>query len=82
FRVMVAIRASVPAFRLEGYALRVVGYGFGGIPLDRQQIAMPRMMPGSRFEHTFVLEEKQPLEIRIDMMRPGGVSTRTQVWQH
>lgn len=82
FRVTVVSRASVPAFRLEGYSLRVVAYGFGGIPLDRQQISMPRLTPGSRFEHTFVLEEKQPVEIRIDVMRPGGVSTRTQVWQH
>jgi beta-glucuronidase len=82
FEVRLKSRSTVPSATLQGYRLRAVAHGFGGIPVEQHAVALPRLAPGARFEHEFHFEEKTPVEVRVDVLRPGGVPVRTLVWQH
>jgi hypothetical protein len=71
----------VPAYRLSGYTLRAVLYGYGDIPLERFEAPLPDLAPGARATVSLKFTEKAPLRVAIDIMRPTGFSAATRVWK-
>jgi len=74
-------RATVPGYTLDGYTLRAVAYGFGDIPVERFEAALPRVEPGGQATVKIALREKAPLRIRFDVMRPTGFSAYSAEWK-
>jgi beta-glucuronidase len=74
-------RKSVPCYALRGYVLWAILYGFGDIPLEQHQVALPVLQPGE--EHTVSLhfQAKGAVHITIDVMRPTGFSAATAIWR-
>ncbi len=77
----VVAREAVPAYRLSGYTLRAVLYGYGDIPLERIEQPLPDLAPGAHATVPLKFAEKAPLRIVIDVMRPTGFSAATHDWK-
>jgi beta-galactosidase len=80
-QVTLRTRDLVPCYTLTGYKLRAVIFGFGDIPIERLELALPRLAPGEQFTAAVALNEKAPMRIQFDVMRPTGFSAYTQVWK-
>jgi beta-glucuronidase len=74
-------RSVVPAYALKGYTVRAVAYGQGGVPVERKSVALADLAPGSEATAVFSFAEALPRRIRIDVVRPTGVSVRTLDWE-
>ncbi len=81
FTVTLRNRASVPAHRLEGYQLRSVLYGYGGIPLERQMAVLPGLDPGQETQVTVVFQDRAPWRVQFDVLRPTGFSAAEYIWR-
>jgi beta-glucuronidase len=79
--VAVRARKSVPAYKLSGYKLRAVSYGYGDIPLERFETELPPLAPGQQAVVRLSFREKVPLRIQYDVMRPTGFSAFSRVWR-
>jgi beta-glucuronidase len=79
--VTVRARKTAPAYTLAGYTLRAVLYGYGEIPLERLEAALPQLAPGEQATLRLVFREKAPLRIQFDVVRPTGFSAYTRVWR-
>ena len=82
FKIALRTRGEVPRYALDGYKLRGVFYGQGGIPVERQEVAIPEFQPASesRVELTFSRSET-PACVRFDVMRPTGFSAYSLEWK-
>jgi beta-glucuronidase len=81
FSVTVQARKSVPAYPLRGYSLRAVLYGYGEIPLERNEVALAQLDPGEKITVPVRFTQKEPLYVRFDVMRPTGFSAFTRLWK-
>jgi beta-glucuronidase len=70
---------TVPGYTLRGYTLEAVVYGQGNIPVERQRLPLPDLVPGSAIAHTFTLSAKDALEVRVELKRATGWSARTAI---
>lgn len=77
--VTIASRETVPSWTLRRYRLRAVVYGHGDIPLERFETPLPDIRPGSQVTATLKLTTENPGRIRLDVLRPGGISVFTTV---
>jgi len=71
------VRDTVPAYTLRGYVLEAIVYGQGGIPVERQRVALPDLPPGAAIAHQFALTAKDTRDVRVEIRRPTGSSART-----
>jgi len=74
-------RAAVPSYTLRGYKLRTLVYGYGGIPVERYETALDDLAPGAAASRVVKFTETRPAEVRVDLLRPTGVSAHTAVWK-
>jgi beta-glucuronidase len=74
-------RAAVPAHALEGYRVRAITHGFGGLPMERREVALPRLGPGQQAEVELPVEQRTPARIVVDVVRPTGFSALTTLWR-
>ncbi len=77
--VRVRTRRRLPGYSLRGYSLRWIVYGFGGLPMEAGETALPEMAPGSEEELILRWTEKEIRKIRVDVMRPTGFSAAEAV---
>ena len=80
FTVMVGTRDSVPAYKLTGYKLRGILYGFANIPLECREALLPILSPGQMVSIPFQFTEKGATRVEFDAVRPTGFSAFTSVW--
>jgi len=82
FEVQIKTRRDFPMYTLTGYRLRGVFFGQGNIPVEQQEVTLPRLAPGSetRWELAFSVSEA-PVRVHIDVLRPSGFSVRSQDWK-
>ncbi len=73
--VTVRTRKRIPAYVLTGYKLRCIVFGFGGLPMEQYEAALPRLTPGSASEQSFPLKDAS--RVRVDILRPTGFSALT-----
>jgi beta-glucuronidase len=79
--VTVRCRSTIPAHALEGYGVRAVVHGFGGLPMEERKAALPRLAPGESAEVELPVEEAAPSRIVVDVLRPTGFSALTAEWR-
>ena len=80
FTVMVRTRDSIPAYKLTGYKLRGILYGFANIPLECREALLPILSPGQMVSIPLQFSEKLATRVEFDAMRPTGFSAFTSVW--
>lgn len=81
FRLTVRARRHVPAYTLRGYRLRGVYFGYGQIPIEQQEVALPDLAPGEEAALTLSFADRQPEKIQFDILRSTGFSAYTQIWK-
>jgi beta-glucuronidase len=77
--VTVTPRKDVPAYPLDGYRVRAVAYDAHAIPLEKHEVALPRLEPGQQSTVALHFEER-PARVQIDVVRPTGFSALTAEW--
>jgi len=81
FQIAVQSRANVPGYTLRGYKIRGVLYGFGNIPVEQQERALPDLPPGENSVLEMLFSDSTPLWIEFDVIRPTGFSAFSQIWR-
>ena len=82
FQIAVRTRGDVPLYSLKGYKLRGVFYAQGGIPVERQEVAIPEIHGGGEVKLDLKFGQSEvPTCIRFDVMRPTGFSAYSQKWK-
>ncbi|HEY6991554.1 MAG TPA: glycoside hydrolase family 2 TIM barrel-domain containing protein [Bryobacteraceae bacterium] len=81
FKITVRTRLHVPAYTLRGYRLRGVYFGYGQIPIEQQETALPELKPGSEAALEIHFADAQPEKIQFDVLRPTGFSAYTRLWK-
>lgn len=80
FTVTVRTRDSIPAYKLTGYKLRGVLYGFANIPLECREASLPVLTPGQLVSIPLQFKERGATRVEFDAVRPTGFSAITSVW--
>ena len=80
-KILVKARGAAPSYGLRGYRLRAVVYGFGEIPVERVETALPDLGPGEQASLTVKFAETRPVQVKLDALRPTGDSARSLVWR-
>jgi len=81
FTLTLRTRDSVPAYTLTKYKLRGTLYGFGNIPLERREAALPVLEPGQTVSIPLQFKEKDgATRVEFDVMQPTGFSAITSTW--
>lgn len=79
--VRLATRRAIPAYTIRDYKLRALVYGFGDIPIERFEAALPDLEPGQHTTVTVKFNESRPIQVTLDVLRPAGSSAHTVVWK-
>lgn len=80
-KLTVRARKHVPGYTLRGYKLRGIYYGYGEIPIERKEIALPDLSPGQEAALSMGFTESTPLRIEFDLLRPTGFSAYSVEWK-
>ncbi len=80
-RIRGKTRIALPAYTLRGYVLRALVYGYGEVPVERVEMAVPDLVPGAEFTHTIRFAESRPVQVKVDILRPRGASAGTVIWK-
>jgi beta-glucuronidase len=80
FTLTLRTRDSVPAYKLTGYKVRGILYGFAGIPVECREASLPVLTPGQLVTIPIQFKEKGATRVEFDAMRPTGFSAITSVW--
>jgi beta-galactosidase len=75
--VFVFTRRRLPAYTLDGYRLRWIVYGFGGLPMEQHEMPLPELAPGAEFRAKLEWAEAGAVRVRVDVIRPTGHSAAT-----
>ena len=76
-RALVAVvqtRQDLPAYTLQGYRLRWTAYGQGGIPLERKDVPLPDLAPGTVSEIPLGRAGPDSEKVVVEVVRPTGFS--------
>ena len=71
---VLSTRKTQPSHILSGYCLRVTVYGYGGLPMEQHERALPDMGPGARETVRVALADPSPQRIEAEVIRPTGYS--------
>ncbi len=74
-------RSHLPRYPLQGYTLRWIVYGFDDLPMEKYEAPLPRLEPGKTASVQLPYKEKAPRRIRVDVLRPTGVSVLSAWWK-
>jgi beta-glucuronidase len=77
----VEARGTLPAYTLEGYALRWIVYVRDGLPMEQHQTPLPRLAPAQSATVALSFRQENPAYIRVDVIRPTGFSAISTVWR-
>jgi len=82
FEIRIKTRRDFPRYTLKDYKLRGTFFGQGNIPVEKQEVMLPHLVPGSetRWELAFSVSES-PVRVHIDVLRPTGFSVCSQDWR-
>ena len=81
FTLVLQTRDSVPAYTLTGYKLRGILYGFGNIPVECREAALPTLRPGQLLSIPLAFQEKEgAARVEFDVVRPTGFSAIAGMW--
>jgi len=81
-RALIAVvrtRQDLPAYTLQSYRLRWTAYGNGGIPLERKDVPLPDLAPGTVSETPFGPKGPDSGKVIVEVVRPTGFSAAAAV---
>jgi beta-galactosidase len=81
FTLTLRTRDSVPAYKLTGYKLRGILYGFANIPLERREALLPVLTPGQLVSIPLQFQEKGATKVEFAAVRPTGFSAIASTWR-
>jgi beta-galactosidase len=82
FEVQIKTRRDFPRYTLKSYRLRGIFFGQGNIPVERQEVTLPPLTPGSETRWELAFRESEPaVRVQLDVLRPTGFSVRSQDWR-
>lgn len=82
FRVLIKTRADLPMYSLLGYKLRGLFFGQGNIPVERQELALPEILPGKQVKVELSFTTTEVLNhLQIDVLRPTAFSAYSLNWK-
>lgn len=70
-------RETLPAHTLRGYTLRLIVYGFDGLPMERKETPLPDLEPGTAVDIPLPYSTDTPRRLQVDVLRPTGFSAIT-----
>jgi hypothetical protein len=79
--INIRTRKSVPAYKLAGYKLRGILYGYSDIPLEQREASLPLLTPGQSISIPLQFKEPGAVRIEFDVIRPTGFSALTKIWK-
>jgi beta-galactosidase len=77
----IATRKQLPAYRLDGYRLRWIVFGYENLPMEQNRMDCPALLPGTQITFNLPFKERDPHFIRVDLLRPTGYSVATTNWK-
>jgi beta-galactosidase len=77
----VTARNAVPAYRLLGYEIRGIAYGFGQTPVERAAAPLETIGPGESANVELRFTQPGISHVQVDVMRPTGFSAWMETWQ-
>jgi beta-galactosidase len=80
FTIRLRTRNSVPEYTLSGYKLRGILYGYGNIPLERQEVELSALKSGETVSVELRFKEQGANRVEFDVLRPTGYSAFTRIW--
>jgi beta-galactosidase len=80
-KVTLQTRKTIPAYTLSGYRLRWIVFGFGDLPMEEGTTLLPKLAPGEQAAIQVHFQQKNPRQVRVDVLRPTGFSALTAWWQ-
>ena len=82
FQLGLKTRHDVPMYTLRGYKLRGTFYGAGEIPVERQEVELPEVAPGTETTATLTFSQSGvPLHVKFEVLRPTGFSAYSCDWK-
>jgi beta-glucuronidase len=69
---VVRARKDLPAYTLRGYTLRWTAYGRGDIPLERSEVRLADLSPGTASEVRIAASLPDILKVVVEIVRPTG----------
>jgi beta-galactosidase len=81
FKVTVRTRKTIPSYTIQGYRLRAVYYGYGDIPVEQKETALPGLSPGESSTLSIAFADALPWRVKFDVLRPTGFSAYTLEWK-
>jgi len=79
FIAVVRTRQDLPAYTLQGYRLRWTAYGNGGIPIERKEVPLPDLAPGTVSKVPFGPKGPDSGKVLVEVVRPTGFSAAAAV---
>ncbi len=67
--------------RSREYRLRGIAYAASGIPVERQEAALPDLKPGAEARVRLAFASKDVARVQLDVVRPTGFSAFTAEWR-
>ena len=77
YELEIRTRQQLPGYRLRGYSLRWLAYGYDDLPMEGRVTELPSLQPGSSqtYEATFAVPGIR--RVVVDVIRPTGFSALT-----
>jgi beta-galactosidase len=76
--VTIRTRSTMPCYRLSGYTLRWIVYGFGDLPMEQGEHSLRDLSPGESQEVEARIKTRDARRIVYEVIRPTGFSAFTQ----
>jgi beta-glucuronidase len=80
YLVHIVSRKTLPAYRLCGYRVRWVVYGYDGLPMDGRIDDLPVVAAGDVVELRAKFSQTELTRIVVDVLRPTGFLVASKEW--
>jgi beta-galactosidase len=82
FQLRLRTRQGIPTYTLRGYKVRGILYGEGDVPMERQEAALPEIVPGGEIAVDLKFSQSGvPVHVTFDVVRPTGFSAYSRDWK-
>ena len=82
FQLRLQTRHDLPMYILRGYKLTGIFYGEGDVPMERQEVELPEIIPGAEVTVDLAFSQTGvPLHVTFDVLRPTGSSAYSRIWK-
>jgi beta-galactosidase len=82
FQLRLQTRPDLPMYTLRGYKLTGIFYGEGDVPMERQEVELPEIIPGAEVTVDLAFTQTgAPQHVAFDVLRPTGFSAYSRIWK-